>query len=522
MHVAPRQIWRPLRSFLILTCAGGVVLAADNTWRNEVRLDFATTDWWSSISSVEMQTADIAVASEPANRRAPQLSMGRFLNGVLFSKPLTSWRLASETAPETTNYTSAWMTQQSGGTFVGSTQSELSRLSFSASEFVGSGGPSSPSAVTATGSWTSGVSGNWGTSANWSGGIIADGAGNDAHFDTLNISNAVTVTLDTSRTIGNLFIGDTDGTHSYTISPSAGATLTFDDNSSNFFDSSTLRQSSTSGGDTIAVPILTANDLNVNNLSTTNTLTISGSIGGTGGHTNFPIVWFNNVDTSIIPVGDIHVSGNIGDGASGLELNVVVNGGTITFSGTNTYKGFTQVSGGTLLVNGDNSAANGGVSVYNSGTLGGTGTIGGNVNISGGTITGATSTTVGTLTLLGNADFSDRETGGGTYLANLSGATSDLLAITGSLTLGADTTLSIIGSGNGTTTYILATFASRVNDTMFQFIGGDGIPAGYSLVYNPTDIELVPTAIPEPATWIGGALALGAIGFASRRRLRSA
>jgi hypothetical protein len=43
------------------------------------------------------------------------------------------------------------------------------------------------------------------------------------------------------------------------------------------------------------------------------------------------------------------------------------------------------------------------------------------------------------------------------------------------------------------------------------------IPLGYTLVYNPTDIELVP--IPEPATWIGGALALGAMAF-SRQRLR--
>jgi hypothetical protein len=33
-------------------------------------------------------------------------------------------------------------------------------------------------------------------------------------------------------------------------------------------------------------------------------------------------------------------------------------------------------------------------------------------------------------------------------------------------------------------------------------------------------MELVPTAIPEPATWIGGALALGAMGFIRRRQRR--
>ncbi len=31
--------------------------------------------------------------------------------------------------------------------------------------------------------------------------------------------------------------------------------------------------------------------------------------------------------------------------------------------------------------------------------------------------------------------------------------------------------------------------------------------------------EIVPTAVPEPATWFAGALALGAIGFMQRRRL---
>jgi PEP-CTERM motif len=47
----------------------------------------------------------------------------------------------------------------------------------------------------------------------------------------------------------------------------------------------------------------------------------------------------------------------------------------------------------------------------------------------------------------------------------------------------------------------------------------DNLPTGYSLVYLPTELDLIPTPIPEPASWIGGALTLGAIGFVARRRL---
>ena len=187
--------------------------------------------------------------------------------------------------------------------------------------------------------------------------------------------------------------------------------------------------------------------------------------------------------------------------------------GTVIFSGTNSYTGSTSVDGGTLLINGNNSAATATIFVGSGGTLGGTGTVGANVITLNGTITGATATTTGQLTLQGNLELNSGE-GGGTYLANLSGSLSDLLAITGSLILGADTTLNIVGSADGVTTYTLATFASRSD--VFQTVMG--IPGGYSLVYNAADIELVP--IPEPSTWIGGALALGAIAILLRRRRR--
>jgi fibronectin-binding autotransporter adhesin len=364
--------------------------------------------------------------------------------------------------------------------------------------------PSGPTAPTANGTWAANASGNWGNAANWSGGVVADGAGNMAHFDTLDITTDVTVTLDTSRTIGELYIGDTNGTHRYSINPAGGTSLTFD--SGVQFVNAVLQQSSTSAGDTIAAPVLLNSDLNVNNLSSANPFQITGNIASSGGPSSFQNLWFNNATGA---AGEIRVTGNISNGTG--EIGVVVVDGTVIFSGTNTYGGSTSVDGGLLLINGNNSGATGTIFVGAGGTLGGTGTVGGSVQTFDGTITGATPSTVGTLTLLGNVDLSTGE-GDGTYLANLSGSLSDLLAISGTLSLGAGSILDIDGVGDGVTTYTLATFASR--DDVFGTVMD--IPGGYSLVYHDMDIQLVP--IPEPATWIGGTLALGALVFARRKR----
>ncbi|MFN2623979.1 MAG: PEP-CTERM sorting domain-containing protein [Chthoniobacterales bacterium] len=497
MNAAPRRIWRPLRSFLILICVGGAVLAADNTWLTDLRFDFNAADWWSNFSPAETPNADMAIVAEPANHRAPELSMGQLLHGLLFSKPSSSWRLE----PGKTEVTSAWMTQQSGGTFTSLSRSDYFQPSFSPAGFVTSAGLIAPAAPTSTdGIWALNSSGNWSTSTNWAGGSVADGAGATADFSQFDLTNNIVVTLDSSRTIGSLYIGDSNGTNTYDIAPQSGSTLTFD--SGNPSTAGVLQQTSSSAGDTISANIFFKNDFNINNVSTTHPFTIGGDIASS--QTNsFPTLSFNaNVGTP----GEIRVTGKITDGSTGSRVSVSVNGGTVLFSGANNYTGSTFVEGGTLLVNGNAANAIGLVQVSGSGS------------VLGGTITGNTITTVGTLTLLNNVILNTGEGPGGTYLANLSASLSDLLAITGSLTLGAGTTLDIVGSADNLTTYTLATFASRSG----IFATVTGIPSGYSLVYNNTDIELVPTAIPEPSTWIGGALALGAIGFAFRRRLRAA
>ncbi len=294
----------------------------------------------------------------------------------------------------------------------------------------------------------------------------------------------------------------------------SGSTLTFD--SAVQFVHSVLQQSSTSGGDTIAANVFVKNDLDINNLSTSKPLTISGNIASSAAGDGFQFLVFNNGGVTGA-TGEIRVSGNITNGAGASRVGVSVEGGTVIFSGANTYTGGTSVSDGTLLINGTNSGF-GTINVGSGGTLGGTGTVTPNVQTFGGTITGATATTVGTLTLLGNVNLATHE-GSGTYLANLGGAFSDLLAITGDLILGGGSILNIQGTADGMTTYTLATFGARTSDlgpAIFETVLG--IPGGYSLVYHDMDIQLVP--VPEPATWVGGALGAIAVAIAQRRRRR--
>ena len=496
---------RPLRWVVLLLLAAGIAFAADSTWFGFVSSSLrASHDWISTVYEVEAPAADIAQPANPGiAARGADLSMTRLLNGLLFSPPTSTWRL--ESAAPKSDF--AWLTQQESAAVMDPISSPYSSRSVFSSPTVGyqaanmgplpldpNGGP------TTTGTWISNASGNWGTSTNWHNGTIPQGNTAAARFDTLNITTDVTVTNEVPRTIGRIDVGDTDFSNHYNI---AGATLTLE----NTFDGQgTLIQTVTSAGDTISAPLLLNQDLRVENYST-NVFTLAGSITSNATPPTSTVINFYS--------GSVNVTGNLNNG-TGTALGINVHAGQVVLSGTNSYTRQTYVSGGTLLVNGDNSASTGTVFVSGEGSvLGGTGTIGGNTFISGeAIITGGTTETVGTLTLLGDLSMSNEGTRG-YYVADLGGTTSDLLAVGGELILGNGSYLKITGSGSGST-YVLATFSSLI-DT-FTYV--EGIPANYALVYNPTDIELVP--VPEPATWIGAAMgALGALAFAKRKRRKS-
>jgi fibronectin-binding autotransporter adhesin len=222
---------------------------------------------------------------------------------------------------------------------------------------------------------------------------------------------------------------------------------------------------------------------------------------------------------TVTVLGVIAGSGNITYGTASTGT------GTIVVSAANTYTGTTTVNAGTLLINGNQSAATGAVTVNNSGTtLGGTGTIGGTVTVnaganiapgSGGNTTAILNT--GALTLASTSNFR----------VDINGLTAgtgyDRLNVTGTVSIGGSNLMVTVGTSlNIGQTFLIVNndLADAVSGIFAQ--GGTVFSGPYAFSINYTggdgnDILLTVTAVPEPSTWICGALALVALVYTQRR-----
>ncbi|MEL7687971.1 autotransporter-associated beta strand repeat-containing protein [Citromicrobium bathyomarinum] len=142
-------------------------------------------------------------------------------------------------------------------------------------------------------------------------------------------------------------------------------------------------------------------------------------------------------------------SGRMADTSNGNLALTKIGNGTLILSGSNAYTGETTVQAGTLVVNGDQSAATGLTSVLNGAALGGRGTIGGDVTLADGASLNP-GTSPGTLTINGDLSLS-----GGSILnyefgeaGVVGGALNDLVIVGGDLTL--DGTLNVAQTQGGT------------------------------------------------------------------------
>lgn len=156
--------------------------------------------------------------------------------------------------------------------------------------------------------------------------------------------------------------------------------------------------------------------------------------------------------SSIIRVGDgtgpgAAFTATIDSELTGISQLAKTDLGTLILTADNTYSGGTAVNGGTLLVNGDQSAASG-LTRVGSATLGGTGIIGGDVEVAGGTIAPG-SNGVGTLTIKGGMTLD-----AGSTLAMefgeadaVGGVLNDLIEVGGDLTL--DGTINVTEPAGG-------------------------------------------------------------------------
>lgn len=241
----------------------------------------------------------------------------------------------------------------------------------------------------------------------------------------------------------------------------------------------------------------------------------------------------NNLTDATLTVGadgttDAVFGGIIQDGAAGGTLSFEKTGSGIQIlSGANTYSGTTTVSDGTLLINGDQTAAMGDVNVASGGTLGGTGTLGGATTVAtGGSLTGGTEGGIGTLTFENGLSSA-----GSTWLIDLVGGSgggagnSDIVTVTsGSL----DITNAILdlnlasGSFTRGEVFTIANYAtlstqfSGLSEGAFIMDGGGTYQINYG---GGTSGAITLTAVPEPGAVIP-LLLLAAIGVWMRFKRR--
>ena len=197
----------------------------------------------------------------------------------------------------------------------------------------------------------------------------------------------------------------------------------------------------------------------------------------------------------------------------------------MVLSGTNTFTGSTTVSGGILTLSGGGTGALGStasVTVNSGGTilLGASNqinntasmTLAGGTFSTGGFSEGTTSVTgVGGLTLTATGSHIDFGTGAVGVLT-FSGFTP------GANTLVIDNWTGTVNTvGNGSTDRLIFKEDQSGNLANFWF-------TGYAPGATEFDVngffEVTPVAVPEPSTYIAALLALGALGYHQRRRLR--
>jgi fibronectin-binding autotransporter adhesin len=175
---------------------------------------------------------------------------------------------------------------------------------------------------------------------------------------------------------------------------------------------------------------------------------------------------------SIIRVGDGTAAGTamtatIASAISGATDLVKTDLGTLVLSGTNSYVGTTSVNAGTLLINGDQSAATGLSSVGAGANMGGSGIIGGDVVVADGATLTPGSNGVGTLTINGNLSLD-----AGSILAMefgeanaVGGALDDLINVGGNVVLDGTIDVAVpVGASFDPGIYRVANYGGTLTD----------------------------------------------------------
>jgi len=202
--------------------------------------------------------------------------------------------------------------------------------------------------------------------------------------------------------------------------------------------------------------------------------------------------------------------------------------GTLILSGDNRYSGTTLVNEGTLLIQGDQSAATGAITVATGATLGGSGVIGGATVVHG---TLAPGNSPGLLTFAGDLTLaSDARSVFELGLNTGRGSTYDAVDIGGLFTYGGDLVLTLSGTYEYAT-WDLFDFGDASWDGNFQTVtlSGDyigalsfngsvwsGIVGGQAWSFDQSTGQFA--AVPEPSTWAVFGLGTGLLAVWRRRK----
>jgi autotransporter-associated beta strand protein len=234
-----------------------------------------------------------------------------------------------------------------------------------------------------------------------------------------------------------------------------------------------------------------------------------------------------------------------GSGTNENNLGLIKNGaGVLTLTATNTYTGATAVSAGSLIINGNQSAATGAVGVANSSTrLMGTGTVGGATTINAAAIHSAGSATgaVGNQNFSSSLSYANGSIFEWDINADSTASGFDTVAVTGALngSTGGDTSIfrvvfgttakaGVNDSGNAfwntpstsqewsMTSLFGKNFTSGLFTSVQTYDSGGFFDVSSKGAFTITGSSLTWTAVPEPSSALAGIL-LGC-GLLRRRR----
>lgn len=302
------------------------------------------------------------------------------------------------------------------------------------------------------GSWIVDANGDWSQGTNWSGGSVPGGAESIVNF-TNNITAHRAITIDdTSRTVGVLNVGDSDGSHAFTFGSSGAALLIFD-NGSSAAEINLSGGANTFGESPQTLSFQLNSSLTINNSSSsTQWFLRQASSQLSAGTSGTKILKNEGTGT-----GEVRLGANIsnGSGVIAIEQNSATSMLTLTLN-TGTYTGGVTVNAGRLRLGSSQAlGATNGILTLNGGglsTFGGTARSFNNAAIIGGDVVlgnatdngeinfngGVTLTTNSVLTIASNIKMSKAMTGG--YGITKAGAAT--LTLIGSHTYSGDTTVS--------------------------------------------------------------------------------